>query len=122
MKKLSISIFALLLLIGGTVNAQSQSTKALEERTKLQADKIKTALVLTEEQSAKVYTILLVTTKQKDSVISKNAGTDATTLITLLKPFNETRDLKIKTVLTPEQAVQYEAKKAELVGLKPTTD
>ena len=122
MKKLSISIFALLLLIGGTVNAQSQSTKALEERAKLQADKIKTALVLTEEQSAKVYTILLVTTKQKDSVISKNAGTDATTLITLLKPFNETRDLKIKTVLTPEQAVQYEAKKAELVGLKPTTD
>lgn len=121
MKKLIVSFVALLLLVGGTINVQGQTSKTAEERAKLQADNIKTVLVLNEEQSAKVYEIVLSTTKQKDSVISKNAGTDASTLLALLKSVTEAGNVKIKAILTPEQAIIFEAKKGELTGFTPTS-
>jgi hypothetical protein len=119
MKKLIVSICALL-LIGGAINAQAQ-TKTPEDRAKSQADKIKSVLVLNEEQSAKVYDILLASAVQKDSVIAKNPGSDASTLMELLKPINEARDTKIKAVLTTEQAVLFDAKKAELLDFESAT-
>jgi hypothetical protein len=118
MKKLIVSMIALLLLIGGTVNAQNQTRRTPEERAKTQADAVKTALTLTEEQNAKVYAILLVTSKQIDSVMTANAGGDRSAMMGLMKPISDARDAKIKTVLTPDQAVQFEAKKADLFSFR----
>jgi len=80
----------------------------------MQADAVKTALTLTDEQTTKVYTILLVTSKQTDSLRTANAGGDRTAMMGLMKPISDARDAKIKSVLTPEQTVQFEAKKGEL--------
>ena len=128
MKKLIVSIFVLLLLLGGTVNAQKRKTVkkedptsiAFKEKAKMQADKINTALVLTKDQADKVYAVILETVKLKDSVITKNAGSDATTLMGVITPINDARDSKIKAILTPDQALQYDAKKTELTAIVPT--
>ena len=128
MKKLIVSIFVLLLLLGGTVNAQKKKTVkkedptsiAFKEKAKIQTDKITAALVLTQDQAGKVFTVILETVKQKDSVITKNAGSDATTLMGVITPINDARDAKIKSILTPDQALQYDAKKTELTAIVPT--
>lgn len=128
MKKLIVSLFVLLLLVGGTVNAQKRRpvkkvdpySVAMKEKAKTQTDKIATALTLSQDQSDKVYAVILETIKQKDSVITKNAGSDATTLMGAITPINEARDAKIKAILTPDQALQYDAKKNELTNMVPT--
>jgi Spy/CpxP family protein refolding chaperone len=116
MKKLIVSIFAFLLLIGGTVNAQNQSTKTPAERAKLQADNIKTALVLNEEQNTKVYAIVLASAASTDSLKKANPGPATPEFNNAKIAINVSRDSNIKAVLTPEQATQFEAKKAELFG------
>jgi hypothetical protein len=129
MKKIIVSMFVLLLLLGGSVNAQKRKTVkkedpttiAFKEKAKLQTDKITAALVLTQDQSDKVFAVILETIKQKDSVITKNAGSDATTLMGAITPINDARDVKIKAILTPEQALQYDAKKTELTSMAPAT-
>ena len=128
MKKLLVSMVVLLLLVGGTVNAQKkklkkedQSSIILKEKAKIQTDKIAAALVLNQDQNEKVYAVILESTKQKDSVITKNAGSDASTLMGFIRPIIETRDAKIKAVLTPEQALQYDAKKPEFTNIPTTT-
>ena len=113
-------MIALLLLIGGTVNAQNQTRRTPEERAKMQADRFKTALTLTEEQTTKVYEIVLSAAKQMDSLRSANPGGDRASMMETMKPINAARDVKLKAVLTPEQATTYEAKKAELTGRRPT--
>lgn len=120
MKKLIVSMIALLLLIGGTVNAQNQNQtrRTPEERAKMQADRFKTALTLTDEQTTKVYSILFDSSKKMDSIRTANAGGDRSAMMELVKPINEARDAKIKAVLTKEQAETYEAKKAELTGFR----
>jgi protein CpxP len=113
MKKLIISMIALLLLIGGTANAQNPQ-RTPEERAKMQADAVKTALTLTDDQTAKVTVILLGVRKQQDSVRAANPDADRTALMEKMTAFNAGRDAKIKALLTPEQATQFEAKKADL--------
>ena len=113
MKKLLISMIALLLLIGGTVNAQNQQ-RTPEERAKMQADAVKTALTLTDDQTAKITVILLGVRKQQDSLRTANPDADRTVLMEKMTAFNAARDAKIKALLTPEQATQFEAKKADL--------
>lgn len=117
MKKLIVSIFALLLLIGGTVNAQNQIPKTPEETAKTQADNINTALVLNEDQNTKVYAFALAAAKQKDSLITAHPGCNTPAMKDLVASINDARDVKIKLALTKEQAVAYEAKKTELLGL-----
>lgn len=126
MKKLIVSMLVLLLLVGGTVNAQKkklkkvdQTSNVLKEKAKIQTDKITTSLALTQDQNVKVYAVVLETVKQKDSVITKNAGSDATTLMGAITPINEAFDIKIKAILTPDQALQYDAKKTELTTIVP---
>ena len=121
-------MLVLLLLVGGTVNAQKKKTVkkedptsiAFKEKAKIQTDKITAALVLTQDQAGKVFAVILETVKQKDSVITKNAGSDATTLMAVITPINDARDAKIKSILTPDQALQYDAKKTELTAIVPT--
>lgn len=128
MKKLIVSLFVLLLLVGGTVNAQKRRpvkkvdpyTNMMKEKAKLQTDKITNALTLSKDQSDKVYAIILDAVKQKDSVITIKAGSDATTLVNAISPINEARDAKIKALLTPDQALIYDAKKNELTNMTPT--
>lgn len=125
MKKLIVSLFILLLLAGGSVTAQKkkatkkvdQVSTVLKDKAKTLTDNIVAALALTPEQQSKVYAIVLESTVRKDSVIGLNAGKDATTMIESIKPINEARDMKIKEVLTPEQATQYDAKKADLTNM-----
>ena len=125
MKKLIVSIFILLLFAGGSVNAQKRKavkkvdpvSNVLKDRAKAQTDKIVAALALTQDQQDKVYAIVLEATVKKDSVIGKNAGRDATTMMEAIKPINEDRDTKVKAILTPEQATQYDAKKADLTSI-----
>jgi hypothetical protein len=125
MKKLIVSMFILLLLAGGSVNAQKKKTakkvdpvsNVLKDRAKIQTDNIVTALALNPDQQNKVYVIVLEAIIKKDSVIGKSAGKDATTMMESVRPINEDRDTKIKAVLTPEQATQYDAKKADLTNI-----
>ena len=127
MKKLIVSMLVLLLVVGGTVNAQKKkagkkvdpTSVAMKEKAKIQTDKITAALVLTQDQADKVYAVILETVKQKDSVITKNAGSDATTLMGVITPINDARDAKIKAILTQDQALQYDAKKTELTAIVP---
>lgn len=125
MKKLIVSLFILLLFAGGSVNAQKKKTvkkvdpvsNVLKDRAKAQTDKIVAALVLNSEQQDKVYAIVLETTIKMDSVLSKSSGKDATTLMESIRPINDARDTNIKAVLTPEQATQYDAKKADFTSI-----
>jgi hypothetical protein len=125
MKKLIVSMFILLLLAGGSVNAQKKKTSkkvdpvsnVLKDRAKIQTDNIVTALALNPDQQNQVYVIVLEAIIKKDSVIGKSAGKDATTMMESVRPINEDRDTKIKAVLTPEQATQYDAKKADLTNI-----
>ena len=120
MKKLIISMIALLLLIGGTVCAQNPGgqRRTPEERLKMQVEAVKTALILTDEQTAKVTVILASTAKQTDSIRTANQGGDRTAMMGLMKPFTDARDAKIKVILTPEQAKVFEEKKAELFSFR----
>ena len=120
MKKLLLSMIALLLLIGGTVCAQNPGgqRRTPEERLKMQVDAVKAALVLTDEQTAKVTVILASTAKQTDSIRTANQGGDRTAMMGLMKPFTDARDAKIKVILTPEQAKVFEEKKAELFSFR----
>lgn len=125
MKKLIVLMFILLLLVGGSVNAQKRKTvkkadpisNILKDRAKAQTDNIVAALALTPDQQNQVYVIVLESTVKKDSVIGKSAGKDATAMMESVRPINEDRDTKIKAVLTPEQATQYDAKKADLTSI-----
>ena len=120
MKKLIISMIALLLLIGGTVCAQNPGgqRRTPEERLKMQVEAVKTALILTDEQTAKVTVILASTAKQTDSIRTANQGGDRSAMMGLMKPFTDARDAKIKVILTPEQAKVFEEKKAELFSFR----
>lgn len=117
MKKLIVSIFALLLLIGGTVNAQNQTTKTPAEIAKAQADNINTALVLNEDQNTKVYTFALAAATQKDSLNIAHPNCNTPAMKDYVNSINDARDVKIKLALTKEQAETFEAKKTELTGL-----
>lgn len=117
MKKLIVSIITLVLLIGGTVNAQKRTP---EKSAKTQAEKLKTVLGLSEEQNTKIYEIYLTAAKKMDSIKTANPGVKGKPLKKLLKPVNNAREAKMKKVLTTDQAVQYEAKKGELTVRKRT--
>jgi hypothetical protein len=117
MKKLIVSLFALLLLIGGTVNAQIQTTKTPAEIAKTQVDNINAAIVLNEDQNTKVYAFALAAATQKDSLNIAHPGINTPAMKDYVNSINDARDVKIKLALTKEQAEAYEAKKAELLGL-----
>jgi len=120
MKKLIIAMFALLLLIGGTVCAQNAGgqRRTPEERLKMQVDQVKAALTLTDDQVTKVTAILAATAKKTDSLRTANQGGDRTAMMGLMKPISDARDAKIKAVLTPDQAKIFEDKKAELFSFR----
>jgi hypothetical protein len=113
MKKLIISMIALLLLIGGTVNAQNQQMDPAA-RAKMQADNAKTILTLTDDQTAKVTAVLLGVRKQQDSLRTANPDMDRTVMMEKMVAFNAARDAKIKALLTPAQVTVWDAKKAEI--------
>lgn len=124
MKKLFVSIIALLLFIGGTVNAQNQQrtpeerAKMQAERLKMQIENIKTTLKLTDAQVTKVTAIMAATAKKTDSLRTANQGGDRSAMMGLMKPISEARDAKIKAVLTPEQVTVFDAKKAEFFNFR----
>jgi len=119
MKKLIISMIAVLLLIGGTVNAQNQQMDPAA-RIKMQADGIKTALTLTDDQTAKVVVILTAVRKSQDSLRTANPdlAQDRAAMTAKMQPMNDARDAKIKAILTPAQLPVFEAKKAELFSFR----
>jgi len=119
MKKLIISMIAVLLLIGGTVNAQNQQMDPAA-RIKMQADGIKTALTLTDDQTAKVVVILTAVRKSQDSLRTANPDLmqDRAAMTAKMQPMNDARDAKIKAILTPAQLPVFEAKKAELFSFR----
>ncbi|MDP4240691.1 MAG: hypothetical protein Q8904_14605 [Bacteroidota bacterium] len=119
MKKLFVSMIALLLLIGSTVSAQNQQQRRTpEERAKMQADAVKTALSLNDDQTAKVVTILIATSKKVDSLRTANQGGDRQAMMTAMKPISDARDAQIKAILTPDQATKFDAQKATLFGFR----
>ena len=120
MKKLILSMIAVLLLIGGTINAQNQQ-RTPEERAKMQAERLKTqienikkTLTLTDDQVTKLTAILAFTAKKTDSLRTANQGGDRSAMMELMKPISDARNAKIKAILTSEQVIVFEDKKAEL--------
>ena len=55
-------------------------------------------------------------TNSTDSLTKANPGPATPAFNNAKIAINVSRDVKIKAVLTPEQAIQFEAKKAELLG------
>jgi protein CpxP len=113
MKKLIISMIAAILLIGGTVSAQQQQMDPAA-RAKMQADAAKTALTLTDDQTAKVTAILLAVRKTQDSIRTANPDMDRTVMMEKFTALTAGRDAKIKAILTPAQATIFDAKKTEI--------
>jgi protein CpxP len=118
MKKIIISFLVMLLLIGGNVNAQKKQKGNADAKLKAQVEVVKTGLSLNDDQATKVSEILVGIKSQTDSLRTANKGGDKKALNKLLKPIRNTRDAKIKAILTPEQATQYEAKKTEFFKVK----
>lgn len=126
MKKLIVSMIALLLLIGGTVYAQNQNqnrtpeerAKMQAERFKMQIEKIKTTLTLTDEQTTKLTAIMAATAKINDSLRAANQGGDRAAMQEKMKPYSDARNAKIKAILTSDQVKIFEDKKAELFGFR----
>ena len=124
MKKLIIFMIALLLLIGGTVNAQNQNRTPEEraqmqaERLKMQIERIKTTLTLTDEQTTKLTTIMAATAKINDSLRTANQGGDRAAMMEKMKPYSDARDAKIKAILTADQVTVFDEKKAELFSFR----
>ena len=117
-------MIALLLLIGGTVNAQNQNrtpeerAKIQAERLKMQIERIKTTLTLTDEQTTKLTTILAATAKINDSLRTANQGDDRAAIMEKMKPYSDARDAKIKAILTADQVTVFDEKKAELFSFR----
>ncbi|NWJ50941.1 MAG: hypothetical protein HXX14_08750 [Bacteroidetes bacterium] len=118
MKKLAITLVALFLLVGSVVNAQQRVQRTPEERAKMQTEAMQKGLALTDDQVKKVLDINLVAARKMDSIRTAAAG-DRDAMMAAMKPLNDLRDAKLKTVLTKEQAEKYEANKAEYSGRRP---
>ena len=117
-------MIALLLIIGGTVNAQN-ATRTPEERAKMQAErakmqieKIKTTLTLTDEQTTKLTAIMAATALQTDSLRKANQGGDRAAMMEKMKPYSDARNAKIEAILTADQAKVFDEKKAELFSFR----
>ncbi len=118
MKKIAITLVALLLFAGSAVNAQQRVQRTPEERAKMQTEAMQKGLALNDEQAKKVFDLNLDLSKKMDSIRTASNG-DRDAMMGAMKSLNDLRGAKLKTILTKEQLEKYEANKAEFSGRRP---
>lgn len=107
-------ISAIMLVCAPAFAQEKAQQKTPEEKAKMMSDKMKTELVLNDEQYQKVQEINLdFATKTKDI---KKEGSDKSAWIEKIKPLEEERTTALKGVLTPEQFTKYESLKEAMKG------
>lgn len=105
---------AIMLICAPSFAQDKAQHKTPEEKAKMMSDKMKTELVLNDEQYQKVQEINLdFATKTKDI---KKEGTDKTAWADKIKPIEDERTAALKEVLTPEQFAKYESIKDNMKG------
>ena len=64
----------------------------------MQVEQVKTALTLTDDQTAKLTVILQGVNKQLDSLRTATTGGDRTAMMKAMQPISDARDAKIKAI------------------------
>jgi hypothetical protein len=120
MKNVKVFLIGMLMVAFSSFSfAQEKNTP--EERAKIQTDKLKEKLLLSEDQINKVYEINLGIDRQNES-LRGNTSLSVDEKKQSLAANNEARKEKIKQVLNPEQLKKFEsmeAKRAERMEAKP---
>jgi formate dehydrogenase maturation protein FdhE len=125
-KKIAVKIFKTFILISGFAFATAQaSAQAQENRpdpgqvARLQTDRIKQHVTgITPAQESRLITIEKDYTKSLQDVLNTTDNSNKTALHSKINPLRETRDAKVKTILTADQYSEYEKYKPEYQGGK----
>jgi periplasmic protein CpxP/Spy len=113
MKKIILSLFAILFAIGAFAQKGPKTEKTLEEMATKRADKLKTELSLTDEQRTKVYQAHFDKMTKMKAIKAKNLE-DKKAIAKEMKPVNDSFQANMKSILTTDQFTQWEvAKKNE---------
>jgi len=100
---------------GGQPSSYSDSLKAStpEQRAKMQSDKMKEKLVLTDDQYKQVSDLNLVYAKKMDPILHSDEGRFKK--YRQAKSLMDEKDKKLKVILTSDQYKQYEDFKKEMM-------
>jgi len=116
MKKISVVITAVLLLIGYTANAHQKTQNAQDRAEKLTKEMVK-SLNLNASQEEKVAAINLKYAQKNEELLSKGKDADKKSekrdALKAAKELNEEKQKELKSVLTDEQYQQWTSKKDE---------
>lgn len=123
MKKLTF-IIALTVFSTGSISASAPSTllqqeqgqPSLEARAHRQIIMINDQLALTPEQTTKLKPIILARVTEQAAIREKIQNGDRQALMGEFRKLNEKYNAQIKTVLTAEQYIKYEASQAQMRG------
>ncbi|UYQ94364.1 hypothetical protein MKQ68_04580 [Chitinophaga horti] len=112
--KNKIMLFLGLLIAGFVTTASAQGPggqrRTAEERTKMQLDRMKEQLSLTQDQVTKLDTILLNNNKEMDKIFQSGQRPDRETM----QKNREAQNEKIKAVLTEEQYKKYQEEQQKM--------
>lgn len=104
MKKLLL-VFAIVLSV--SVMARAQGRGGMNAKPEERAAQLKTALNLTDEQTQKITAIYATQSRSTDSLRNAGGGFSA------MRPFMAAANSKVRAVLTPEQAVKFDAMQSQ---------
>jgi len=104
MKKL---LLVCAIVFGISAFTYAQGRGGMNMKPEERASQLKTALNLTDEQTAKITAIYASQSRAMDSL--RNAGGD----MSAMRPFMASSTSKIRAVLTPEQAVKFDAMQSQ---------
>lgn len=96
------------ILLGITAVSRAQGGRQMGTPAE-QAARLKTSLALTDDQTAKITAIYTAQAKSRDSVTA--AGGD---MRTAMAPIRAAVTAKIKAVLTPDQATEFDKQQAAM--------
>lgn len=99
----------------GTATPRARAT--VEERAKMQADRINTTVQLTPDQYTKVLDIIKNFAAQKDAL--RKAGPPSDETKAKMKTLNQQEEAQINTILTPAQSAKLQAVRKEHQGHRP---
>ncbi len=116
MKLISMAMMIVFVSLPGILSAQMK-TSTPEETAKLETDKMKKNLNLTDEQTQKVGDINLKYARQMFEIRKQNSQTsdaDRQANREKLKTLREKKTEEMKPILTPDQFTQYQKMEEEM--------
>jgi protein CpxP len=110
MKKIILSLVAIVFAVGAFAQKGPKSEKTAEEMANKRADKLKTELSLSDEQRAKVYQAHLDKMTKMKAIKDKNLE-DKKAAAKEMKPVRDSFQANMKSILTADQYNKWEAAK-----------